>query len=207
MRWRRVGFCGLAWDVNVKDVERLALREGPDVMVLRVRERRGAFMGFERWKLDRRVGGSPLPPRAPSNEVRSILANAGGPVSWKGRRSKDGKRSFCVVQIQLPQLAEISPCLKSVLAVGVQGVTESFSVLSALLDSFCSAEFPPFALVLSILTNLHNSVVKSPLLVSQLLIWSRSCVRRGLTELKLILWWILGLQGIAWFLHSDARAL
>jgi hypothetical protein len=48
MRWRRVGFCGLAWDEDVKDVERLALREGPDVMVLRVRERRGVFMGFER---------------------------------------------------------------------------------------------------------------------------------------------------------------
>lgn len=94
MRWRRVGFCGLAWDVDVKDVERLALREGPDVMVLRVGERRGAFMGFERWKLDRRVGGSPVTPRAPSIEVRSILANAGGPGSWKGDDQRTERETF-----------------------------------------------------------------------------------------------------------------
>ena len=73
MRWRSVGFCGLAWDVSVKDVERLAPREGPEVIVLRVRERRGVFMRFERWKLDRMVAGSLAAPRAPNAPVRSIF--------------------------------------------------------------------------------------------------------------------------------------
>ena len=88
MRWRRVGFCGLVWDVNVKDVERLALREGPEVMVLRDRERRGVFMGFARWKLDRSVVGSLAAPRAPNSEVRSILVNAGDPGSKRARELK-----------------------------------------------------------------------------------------------------------------------
>jgi hypothetical protein len=55
IRWRRVCFCGLACDVNVKEVEDLEGREGPEVIVLRVRARSGVFMEFERWKLDRMV--------------------------------------------------------------------------------------------------------------------------------------------------------
>jgi hypothetical protein len=84
MRCRRVGFCGLAWDVNVKDVERLALDEGPEVIVLRAKVRRGVFMGFERWKLDRMLVGSLAALRAPNTEVRSMV-NAGGSASWEAR--------------------------------------------------------------------------------------------------------------------------
>ena len=73
IRWRRVCFCSLAWDVNVNEVEGLEGRDGPEVIALRVRERRGAFMGFARWKLDRTVVGSLAAPRARINVVRSIL--------------------------------------------------------------------------------------------------------------------------------------
>ena len=58
IRWRRVGFCGLAWDVNVKEVEDLALREGPEVIVLRARDRRGVLKALECWRVDRMVVGS-----------------------------------------------------------------------------------------------------------------------------------------------------
>jgi hypothetical protein len=73
IRWRRVGFCGLAWEVNVKEVEDLALREGPEVIVLRVRVRNGVLIESECRKVDRMVVGSLAAPRAPSNVVRSIL--------------------------------------------------------------------------------------------------------------------------------------
>ncbi len=103
IRWRRVGFCGLGWDVNVKDVEDLALREGPEVIVRRVREWRGVFMGLERWKADRMVVGSLAAPRAPSNVVRSIFG------VWRGSRFIDNlgpEGDVWTVQIQGLQLAD-----------------------------------------------------------------------------------------------------
>jgi hypothetical protein len=57
----------------VKEVEGLAGREGPEVRVLRVRVRRGVFIWFERWKLDRMVAGSRAAPRAPNTVVRSMV--------------------------------------------------------------------------------------------------------------------------------------
>ncbi len=103
MRWRRLGFCGLAWDVNVKEVEDLALREGPEVIVLRVRERKGVLMGLERWKLDLMVVGSLAAPRAPSNVVRSILG------IWRGSKlveNRGTEADVWIVQIQGLQLAD-----------------------------------------------------------------------------------------------------
>jgi hypothetical protein len=72
----------------VKDVEGLADLEGLVVSVLPVRERRGVFMLFERWKLDRRVVGSLAAPRTPSEVVRSILKNGAGRGSWESRGVK-----------------------------------------------------------------------------------------------------------------------
>lgn len=103
IRWRRVGFCGLAWDVNVKEVEDLALREGPEVIVLRVRVRIGVLMGSECRKVDRMVVGSRAAPRAPSNVVRSIFG------IWRGSRFIENLRpegDFWTVQIQDLQLAD-----------------------------------------------------------------------------------------------------
>ena len=77
----------------MKDVERLAIRWGPEVILLRVRERRGVFMGFERWKLDRMgiVVGSRAAPRAPNTVVRSIFVTVEGDVRWV----EEVKRVFC----------------------------------------------------------------------------------------------------------------
>jgi hypothetical protein len=82
MRSRRVGFRGgegLAWDVNVKEVEGFEDCERPEpVIVLRLRERRSeGVMGLERWKLDRMVVENFAAPRAPDNEVQSIFADNG----------------------------------------------------------------------------------------------------------------------------------